>query len=89
MGPERSIRVDDQGKKPKLPVKFLTWGHDVIAKSCSGSEEIASRGQNNSLCQTNLSPFVTCKVSNGITLSHETFCFLEESLPSICNLYFE
>ena len=43
---KRSVRaVDNQGKTPNFPVKFLTWGHDVIAKSYNGSEEIASRWQ--------------------------------------------
>ena len=42
---KRSVRVDSQGKTRNFPVKFLTWGHDVIAKSRNGSKEIASRWQ--------------------------------------------
>ena len=43
----------------------------VIAKSGNGSQEIAGRLQNNSLCQTNMS-----LGGNRKTLFDETFCFL-------------
>ena len=39
-------------------VKFLTGGHDFIAKCGNGSEEIDGRCQNNSLYLTNMSPYM-------------------------------
>ena len=37
-------------------IKFLFWGHDVIAKQGNGSKEIAGRWEKNGFCQTNMSP---------------------------------
>ena len=55
---ERSVRVCDGSGKCKINVSYnFDLRSHVIAKQGNGSEKIACRWQNNSLCQTNMSPW--------------------------------
>ena len=73
----------DRGRKWKHKAYF--WLEVACyGKMGNGSKEIASRWQNNSLCQTYVSwVSLKCKVLNRKTLPGETLCFLEKRLLSL------